>query len=167
MIPTIKKILYATDLSQNSPFAFLYAIASARAHKAQIVGLHVVEPAPRYAVGLQVGRISAEEHEREQAIEETEKRLQALCQRMDAELGGSCLSLISKTLVRIGYPVEEILDTADEEDCDIIILGSHGKGIVRQTFLGGTAQAVLQRSRKPVYIIPLPSDVSRWPFLKD
>jgi nucleotide-binding universal stress UspA family protein len=167
MIPTIKKILYATDMSKNSPMAFLYAIASARAHGAQIVGLHVVEPAPEYAIGLRVGRISPEEDERRQAVERTERRLDAFCQEMDSYLDVPCHSLISKTLVRIGYPVEVILDVADEETCDVIVLGSHSKGIVKQTFLGSVSQGVLQRSRKPVYIIPIPSDVSRWQFMLD
>jgi nucleotide-binding universal stress UspA family protein len=37
MIPQIKKILYATDLSKNSSFAFLYAIDMAKRHNAKIV----------------------------------------------------------------------------------------------------------------------------------
>ncbi len=37
MIPKIKKILYATDLSKNSSFAFLYAVDMARRHGASVV----------------------------------------------------------------------------------------------------------------------------------
>ena len=44
MIPKIKKILYATDLSKNSSYAFLYAVEMARQNHARIVILHALEP---------------------------------------------------------------------------------------------------------------------------
>lgn len=41
-------------------------------------------------------------------------------------------------------------------NCDAIIMGTHGKGIISHTFFGNTAKRVLRRTRKPVFIIPLP-----------
>jgi nucleotide-binding universal stress UspA family protein len=35
-------------------------------------------------------------------------------------------------------------------------MGTHGKGILGNTFLGSTAKRVLRRTRKPIMIIPLP-----------
>jgi nucleotide-binding universal stress UspA family protein len=61
-------------------------------------------------------------------------------------------------VVEVGYPAEEILKAADEEGCDLIILGSHGKGFLKHTFLGSVSRSVLERSRKPVFTIPLPSE---------
>ena len=46
MIQEIKKILYATDLSKNSSYAFLYAIDMAKRHNAKIVILHAIQPIP-------------------------------------------------------------------------------------------------------------------------
>ena len=46
MIPKIKKILYATDLSKNSEYAFYYAVDMAKRHDAEIVFLHAIEPIP-------------------------------------------------------------------------------------------------------------------------
>jgi nucleotide-binding universal stress UspA family protein len=43
MIPNINKILYATDLSDNSAYAFRYAMNSALKHDAAIIILHVFE----------------------------------------------------------------------------------------------------------------------------
>jgi nucleotide-binding universal stress UspA family protein len=54
--------------------------------------------------------------------------------------------------------VEEILNTADREECDMIILGSHGKGWLKQTFLGSGARSVMERTRKPIFLVPLPSE---------
>jgi nucleotide-binding universal stress UspA family protein len=50
------------------------------------------------------------------------------------------------------------LNIADEEHCDAIVLGTHGKGFLAHTFLGSVSSAVLHRTRKPVFIIPLPSE---------
>ena len=44
MIPQIKKILYATDLSKNSAYAFFYALDMAKSHHATIVILHAIAP---------------------------------------------------------------------------------------------------------------------------
>jgi nucleotide-binding universal stress UspA family protein len=55
-----------------------------------------------------------------------------------------------------GYPAETILTMADDLSCDMIIMGTHGKGILGNTFLGSTAKRVLRRTRKPIFIIPLP-----------
>ena len=52
MIPKIQKILYATDLSENSAYAFRYAINSAIKHDASIIILHVLDQIPAYAHAL-------------------------------------------------------------------------------------------------------------------
>jgi nucleotide-binding universal stress UspA family protein len=162
MIPEIKKILYATDLSKNSSYAFLYAADMAKRHNARIVILHSVEPVPHmYSEGM-ADRVEevlqkAKKREREADTEEITKRLQEFCKKVEKQTGPPCLELVSKILVPVGHPVEEILKTADEEGCDAIVLGTHGKGFLRHTFLGSVAEDVLERTRKPVFIIPLPS----------
>ena len=47
MIPQIKKILYATDLSKNAAYAFFYTVDMAKKHNASIVILHSIEPIGR------------------------------------------------------------------------------------------------------------------------
>ena len=91
-------------------------------------------------------------------IEEIKERLQEFCKKTETQIGAPCVELVSKILVPLGHPVEEILKAADEEGCDVIVLGTHGKGFLRQTFLGSVAGSVLERSRKPVFVIPLPSE---------
>jgi nucleotide-binding universal stress UspA family protein len=68
------------------------------------------------------------------------------------------VNLVSDIIVRAGYPVEEILNIADAQGCDVIVLGTHGKGLLKQAFLGSVARSVLERIRKPVFIVPLPSE---------
>ena len=158
MIPRIKKILYATDLSKNSSYAFLYATDMAKRHNATIVILHTLESFPAYVDVYGGMAVPIEQKEQGEIIGEIKSHLQEFCKKAEAQIGPPCVSLVSKILVPRGHPPEEILNAADEEGCDAIVLGTHGKGVLAHTFLGSVSTAVLHRTRKPVFIIPLPSE---------
>ena len=158
MVPEIKKLLYATDLSKNSSYAFLYATDLARRRDAKIVILHAIEPIPSYAE-VEAGITDQKKREQqEETIEDIKKLLVGFCKKAETQIGSPCVELVSKILVPRGHPPEEILNAADEEGCDVIVLGTHGKGFLSHTFLGSVSSAVLHRTRKPVFIIPLPSE---------
>jgi nucleotide-binding universal stress UspA family protein len=163
MVPKIRKILFATDLSENSVYAFYFAIELAKQHNATIVILHAVEPvSPHARIFIGTERIAEVQKETVmEATEEIKNRLQNFCRKVEGEMGAPCVELVSKTLVPLGHPPEEILNAADKEDCDVIILGMHSKGFIAHTFLGDVSNAVLQRTRKPVLVIPLPSGKSK------
>jgi nucleotide-binding universal stress UspA family protein len=159
MIPQIRKILYATDLSKNSAYAFFYAVDMAKKYNANIVILHTVEPIPHvYTEGGTSVLRSIEKKQQASDGEDIKKRIQKFCKIIENQNNFPCIDLVSKILVPLGYPVEEILKAVDDEGCDVIILGTHGKGFLRQTFLGSVSVSVLERTRKPVYIIPLPTE---------
>lgn len=154
MIPQIKKILFATDLSENSTYAFYYAIHMAKRDEAKIVILHAIEPLPPMLITFEdfVFKVAKDR------IKAVKERLQKFSQKVDARIGTSSVEFVSDTLVRMGDPVEEILKAVDEEGCDVIVLGTHGKGFLEQTFLGSVSSSVLLRTRKPVFLVPLPSE---------
>jgi nucleotide-binding universal stress UspA family protein len=158
MIPQIKNILYATDLSKNSSYAFLYAIDMAKKHGAGIVILHAIEPIPAYVEAYAAMTDEFKKKQHEEIIESMKNHLQGFCKKAEAQIGPPCVELVSKVLVPVGYPANEILSAADEERCDVIVLGTHGKGFLAHTFLGSVSSAVLHRTRKPVFIVPLPSE---------
>ena len=164
MVLHIKKILYATDLTINSAYASYFAADLARTHNAEIVILHCVEAiSPWVYLGAAARNFPLflqEEKERkvQEDMAEIKKRLQEFSLKTASRFGPNPQNLVSEIIVTAGYPVEEILNVASTRECDIIVLGTHGKGLLKQTFLGGTARSVLERSVKPVFIIPLPSD---------
>ena len=160
MIPQIKKILYATDLSKNSSYAFYYAVDIAKKNNAKIIIFHAVEPVPAYATLYGEVTYQIERDWQQEATEKVKKLLQNFCQKVESQLGPPCAELVSNILVRVAHPVEEILNVAEDEGCDLIVLGNHGKGFLKQTFLGSVSRSVLDRTRKPVFIIPLPSEKS-------
>jgi nucleotide-binding universal stress UspA family protein len=161
MIPKIQKILYATDLSPNSVYALRYAMYSAVKHDADIIILNVLEnvdPASHLMLDLYLYK---EQHQKilNEHIAETKdlimKRLKAL---RDKELKGhpEFSDIVISIEVCEGFPAEKILSKAEALNCDEIIMGTHSKGIIANTFLGSTAKRVLRRTRLPVFIIPLP-----------
>ena len=155
MIPEIKRILYATDLSPNSAYAFSYAINSAKKHDAGVIILHVIEEMAPFFEEERLKAIS--EKKVAEARNRIKKRLMVFCDR-ELKEDTDCAYRVESIEVSQGYPPEEILKKADELDCDVIVMGTHGKGIIRHSFLGSAAQKVLRRVRKPVFIIPLPEE---------
>ncbi len=161
MLPEIKKVLYATDLSANSAYAFRYAINSAKKHDAKIIILHVLEELPANIKALVASYIDYNEQEKYAEKNATEmmnrikKRLKIFC---DKELKDDpeSLDMIESIDVCHGYPADVILRKVKELECDVIIMGTHGKGIIKNTYLGSMTKKVLRRVRKPVFIIPLP-----------
>lgn len=153
MIRKIKKILYTTDLSPNSAYAFRYAINSAKKHDATIIILHVVEERAPFFEEERQKMIS--EKKITEAMDRIRNQLKIFCDR-ELKDDPKCADRVVSIEVCQGYPPEEILKKADELNCDVIVMGTHGKGVIRHSFLGSAAQKVLRRVRKPVFIIPLP-----------
>jgi len=161
MIPKIKRILYATDLSAGSIYAFRYAVNSAEHHDAKIVMLHVLEKLSSTAKAI-IANTLYEEQAKKLADEKLAGAKNLIAEGLknfrDKELKDNpkAIERVESIEVVEGYPAEEILKKADELNCDIVIMGTHGKGIISHTFLGSVAERVLRRIRKPVFIIPLP-----------
>ena len=165
MLPSIKKILYATDLSKNSTFAFRYATTLAEALDAKITVLYVlpvVDSAMEVPIITQMGEEQyyklREERSRE-VIEGIKTKLGEFSQKELKGLPGEN-ELVSSILVHEGDAVDEILKTAEKLNSDIIILGAHGKGILSHTFLGSVSEKVLRQSTRPVLVVPIPKGVT-------
>ena len=161
MLPTIRRILYATDLSPNSAYAFRYAINSAIKHDAKMIILHVFESlSPAMCAQVEL-YLDSEQRKKifddrlSQTLDRIKKRLNSFSKK---ELEGYPKAEDRIESIRIceGFPADQILAKADEFECDAIVMGTHGKGVITNTFLGSVAKRVLRRTRKPMFIIPLP-----------
>jgi len=158
MIPKIKRVLYATDLGDNSKYAFRYAVNTMEKHNAEMIILHVIEPMPS---GIR--SYFAEDDEKwtkakaksGELADDIRRRIDKFCKEELREKE-KCLERIKKIEINEGYPADQILKTADDQNCDVIIMGNHGKGRLTYTFLGSVSERVLRRTKKPVFIIPLP-----------
>lgn len=165
MLPNIHRILYCTDLSDNAVYAFRYAAYLAKKTGAEVHILHVVETLSNEAkITLQSYLLDAETRERilhervDTAKKHLTERLENFWKTLKKE-DRSVSKKIASVTVCESYPPEEILKKADELECDLIVMGTHEKGLMH-TFLGSVAKSVLHRSRIPTLIIPLPEKTS-------
>jgi len=161
MTPQIRKILYASDLSPNSAHAMGFALNAAHIHRAEIIILHVFyQPTIGHVPMID---LYLDENNRRQFLgERADNVKQRVRRRLEIvyakELRRNQTYEDIKISIEIcdGYPAETILRMAETLSCDMIIMGTHGKGVLGHAFLGSTAKRVLRRTRKPVFIIPLP-----------
>jgi len=65
------------------------------------------------------------------------------------------LGFAVKSEIRLGLPAVEISRAAQENDCAVIVLGSHGYNLTKDILLGGVATAVLHTATRPVLIIKI------------
>ncbi len=138
----IRRILLATDLRPASEAAADRAIALASEHQAELIILSVVDPAIlRLPGGRFVRRVDQERARVEAAV-------QALVRRARAE-GARATFLVWE-----GDPVESILVAAEAEACDLIIVGSHGRGRLARLVLGSVSKSVLELHPRRVLVIP-------------
>ena len=170
----IKNILYATDLSDNARYAFSYALSLADLYGANLILLHVLPETSALVDKNVVGHIGEEQWEsikqrhfndaKEALIGKRRDRIivnEIIDQfRKDAKASLGSHSIPSdEVVVKKGNPVEIILETADENNCDLIVMGTHGRGTLADTMMGSTARRVVRRSQKPVLVVRLPEDV--------
>ncbi len=160
MIPSYKKILYATDLSDNAAHAFRHAIAVARTQGGRITLLHVlpeIEPAVLNYVSTVMGedKLSDFEHSHaEEVRDQIRKKLHAFAKQELLDHPED-IDLLDEIEIHHGSAVARILEVSDNIDADLIVLGSHGKGRLKYAFLGSVAEKVLRKTGRPVLIAPI------------
>ncbi|MCX5881847.1 MAG: universal stress protein [Deltaproteobacteria bacterium] len=161
MIPEIKTILYATDLSENAQYAFGYAVNLANRHDAQIVVLHVIEDISHQMNAQVADLLGAEKWQelqrtrKKEVVEILVRKIEAFCLET-AAANESCPFKAADIKVRNGHPVEEIIAESIASDYDVIVMGTHGHGILAGAMMGSTAMRVVRRSHVPVMVIRLP-----------
>jgi nucleotide-binding universal stress UspA family protein len=139
----IQTILHPTDLSPLSEYAFRLACSLARDHGAHLIVLHVRPPEILLAESpyvLPPDPVQVWEHWQEEL-----RQLQPPDPTVAVE-----------HVLKEGNPASEILRTAQEKDCDLIVMGTHGRTGVRRVLLGSVAEQVLRRASCPVLTVKGP-----------
>jgi nucleotide-binding universal stress UspA family protein len=165
----IKKILYATDLSETSVHAFSYAVSLANMYGAGITILHVFAEFPgEQFVANMINTDTWKEIKKRYYSEAWDqlidmKRdhmamrevLQAFSEEVQADAEDQTFDA-DDILIKNGAPAETIVQTAQEQNCDLIVMGTHGHGAITDVLIGSTAKWVVRQSSIPVLVICLP-----------
>jgi nucleotide-binding universal stress UspA family protein len=143
----LKQVLVPTDFSDSARHALTYGMSFAREYGAELTLLHVVE-------NLTVGYASdlfpvpmAEVFQEISGYARTELA------RLGAEAREKGISVREE--VAQGKPSAEIIRFARENGIDMIVLGTHGKGVLDKALFGSTTERVVRGAPCPVLTVRL------------
>ena len=140
----IKKILCAVDFSEMTPKVASYADTLANKLDAEVHLVFVVQRLDHYA-SFNVPLPSLQDIYGE-VLGEAEKKIDALTREQF-----STANVTAKVLS--GYADEEILKYAENENVDLIVMGTHGRQGVDRLLFGSVAEKVVKSSKTPVMTI--------------
>jgi nucleotide-binding universal stress UspA family protein len=139
-----KRVLVPVDGSQQAHRACEFVVAEFP--DAQLVLLHVINPAEAgYSAQASLPSFSEEWYER--AKDDAER----LFDEVAADAAEAGVDVARE--LEVGKPVRTIVEFAEEEDIDQIVMGSHGRSGVSRILLGSVAEAVVRRSPVPVTVV--------------
>lgn len=142
---TVTSLLVPTDFSENAVQALSYAKELARATKASLHLIHIVEPVvyPADWSYAQVGFADIEQELKDTAT----KEMDVLATALRAE------GYTVETSVRMGRASDEICAYAEEKKIGIISMGTHGRSGLEHFLFGSTTERVLRKAPCPILAV--------------
>lgn len=145
------KALLATDGSESAQRAADYLKAMTGVLPAcEVVVLHVVRPLTYWFVPSETGMVASGEI-MSQLLETAREEGRATVNRVAEMFEGRCRV---RGLIAEGEPAAEIVQVAEAEDVDIIVMGTRGMSQLQGLLLGSVTDRVLQSARRPVLVVP-------------
>jgi nucleotide-binding universal stress UspA family protein len=144
MLP-FRCIVCAADFSESSRDAFRVACALANEDKTRVFVVFVAEePMVLGEIGTPIG-----------ILEPTPGTQQEIRQRLrDFYVPDHPVDVEYRSVQ--GAPAEQILSMADELDCDLIVMGTHGRTGLSRLLAGSVAETVIRKSHRPVLALRCP-----------
>jgi len=136
-----RTVVLATDLSPTSEAATTAALDLASSVGARLLAVSVVDPGSlRVPGGRYLARVDQVRAERERFAQELVAR-------------GRSMGVAVDFLVWEGDPGEAIIDAAQAEGADMIVVGSHGRGAVGRFLIGSVSDHVVRHASCPVLVV--------------
>ena len=134
-----RKILYPTDFSTTGQTAMEMATSLARDSGATLVIMHVEEPPMAYGGGEFY--YGMEEPNREEL------------RRMLAEVGPTDPNVPCERRLMIGTPATAIVELAQSDNVDMIVMATHGRTGLSRVLMGSVAEEVVRKAHCPVLTV--------------
>ncbi len=142
-----KRILLALDGSATAEQALPLTIEQVQKFQSQLHLLRVINPISKsYQTGM--ATLSTIEKTEEQLRLMAEDYLQKIAAELDVE------GIKVEIATRIGMPYKEILDFAEQNQIDLIVLCTRGESGFTRWMLGSNTDHVIRGTRVPVLIVP-------------
>ena len=121
----------------------------AKAFGAQLHLLHVIEQEPTYtAYGFTPDEYPVLHEFQEEAKRRAARKLEDLLSTTTGSLPGTSVHLIEDS------PLHGIVNYVKQNNADLVVLGSHGHGVVVSLLLGSVAEGMVRKSVVPTLIVP-------------
>ncbi|MBN8703821.1 MAG: universal stress protein [Bacteroidetes bacterium] len=140
----LQSILVPTDFSSNSENAVNYGVDLAATCGAKLVLLHV------YQVPVQL----SENPIPLISISELEDANRAALEKYRKKIVSKYPSIEISIVLKLGFVVDEILEAANENKVDLIVMGITGVGAGLNSLIGSSTATVLKKSKTPILVIP-------------
>ena len=136
----IKNILVPLDGSKNSFRGLDNAISIARACQATITGIYIIPMYPRNLADTIIPYFLYPEKEA--------KRFMINAKTMAAQKG-----ILFRSKITRGSPTCEIQELANSKKFDLLVIGAHGRGALKEAFLGSVSNAIVHKCKIPVMVV--------------
>src|SRR5262245_50848825 len=147
----LRSILLPTDFSEPSGVAGKYAKAMAESFHASLHVLHVIEESALiYPLVGYEGAFPPLPQLRDDIEKEVHARLEKLLSASERE------TLRAQLAIRIGSPFVEVIRYAKEQNIDLIVMGTHGRGPIAHMLMGSVAEKVVRKAPCPVLTVRHP-----------
>jgi nucleotide-binding universal stress UspA family protein len=152
----LSRILLPMDGSDSSMKAAGYAIAMARKkgdnNNAKLITLYVIHSEIKHVYSTYYGG-SVNQISIEGIIEDTKRQAQAWFDKVQEEADENNVKLRREIIVNSGSIVGAVVDYAEHEGVDLIVIGSRGLSGFKKLLLGSTASGVITYAHCPVLVV--------------
>ena len=151
------RILVPTDGSTEGECAVAHALDLAAVHDAAVDTLYVVDRARYAGMPMEASWEGVDELLRSDA-DEAVAAVEQLAAGTDVDVDAAVVE---------GTPSREIIRYAEENDCDLVVMGTHGRGGIDRLLLGSVAEKVVRGSAVPVLTVRIDGDVPAEPSVAE
>jgi nucleotide-binding universal stress UspA family protein len=144
-------VLAFVDFSDVSRAVHRIAVQLAAGLKARLLLIHVTTPDADYEGDTERVNFSRDGTARE--IRHMRRELETMQQAAVRKGVDTGVLLVRSRSVR-GSPTSKILQEIKARRPNWIVVGSHGRGLVRELLLGSATQAIVRKARCPVVVVP-------------
>lgn len=145
----MKTIIAALDFSDSTTLVLDAAIAQAQLQQAKLLLVHVIEPLPSYtAYGMTPDEYPMIQQFQDNSQKYAETQLQSASNQACAQVAEV------NSLCIVGLALTTLCQQVEQHQASMIVLGTHGHGVIGSLLLGSVAEGMVRRALCPTLVVP-------------
>jgi len=146
----MKTIIVGIDFSNATPIVLEMAVEQAKSFGAELHLFHAVEQEPSYSVyGFTPEEFPAMHIYQEEAVKRAKNQLQKILDEVKPQLS-NCVCHVME-----GSPLHCLVAYAKESAAGLVVLGTHGHGVIASLLLGSVVEGMVRKAVVPILVVPV------------